>query len=68
MARGEHPRRTPVYGGLLVIAALCGAAALASVRPRLPGAVQIVVYVVLFLLATAGVLMTFRDYSGPQRS
>ncbi|MGI8532050.1 MAG: hypothetical protein ACR2KN_03530 [Geodermatophilaceae bacterium] len=52
-----------MYGSLLVIAALCGAAALASVRPRLPGAVQIVVYVALFLLATAGVLMTFRDYS-----
>jgi hypothetical protein len=61
MARGEHPERTPVYGGLLAVAALIAATAVTVWST--PLAVRIVVYVIGGIAATVGFLMTFRDYT-----
>ena len=61
MARGEHPERTPVYGGLLVVAALIATTAVTVWST--PLAVRIVVYVTGAIAATVGFLMTLRDYT-----
>ncbi|MGY1591135.1 hypothetical protein ACI79D_04065 [Geodermatophilus sp. SYSU D00708] len=66
MARGEHPSWTPVYGGLLIVAAMVGAT-VAWVRGRgLPGWLRAVPVVLALVLALAGWLMTFRDLSNPR--
>jgi UDP-N-acetylmuramyl pentapeptide phosphotransferase/UDP-N-acetylglucosamine-1-phosphate transferase len=65
VARGEHPQRTPVYGGLLIIAAMIGASLVWL--SRLPGALKAVLLVVALVAALAGWLMTFRDLSNPRR-
>lgn len=62
MARGDHPKRTPLYGGLLIIAAmLAGLAVTAWSSP--PVAVRVVVLVVALAAALFGALLTLRDYS-----
>jgi hypothetical protein len=62
MARGEHPKRTPFCGGLLIIAAmLTGVAVTYWWHP--PTAVRAVVLIISVVAALAGVVMTLRDYS-----
>ncbi|MGC4932909.1 hypothetical protein ACLQ3C_04430 [Gordonia sp. DT30] len=61
MARGDHPRRTPVYGGVMIVAALLVAFFVYRADPALW--VQVIVYVVAAVVAVAGFLMTLRDYS-----
>jgi UDP-N-acetylmuramyl pentapeptide phosphotransferase/UDP-N-acetylglucosamine-1-phosphate transferase len=61
MARGEHPERTPLYGGLLVIAAMV-ASAVVTVADS-PLALRLPVYLVSLPAALFGALLTLRDYS-----
>ena len=65
MARGDHPQRTPVYGGALIVAAMSGATAVTMAT--VPVALRVAVYVVAMMAAVVGVLMTFRDLSQPPR-
>jgi UDP-N-acetylmuramyl pentapeptide phosphotransferase/UDP-N-acetylglucosamine-1-phosphate transferase len=65
MARGDHPRRTPVYGGLLIVAAMVGATLVWT--GDLPRWLTTVLLVLALLVAIAGWLMTFRDLSNPRR-
>ena len=60
MARGDHPKRTPFYGALMLFGAFmaCGLASSIDITW-----VSIVIYVVAVIVAFAGFLMTFRDYS-----
>jgi UDP-N-acetylmuramyl pentapeptide phosphotransferase/UDP-N-acetylglucosamine-1-phosphate transferase len=64
MARGDHPMRTPVYGGLLIVAAMIGA----TLVWQHVGIVWLrdVLLVVALVAALAGWLMTFRDLSNPR--
>ncbi|SDC44677.1 hypothetical protein SAMN05660690_1473 [Geodermatophilus telluris] len=66
MARGDHPRRTPVYGGLLIAAAMVGATLVVVEGAGLPTPVRAVLLVLAGLTALAGWLMTFRDLT-PRR-
>jgi len=65
MAIGDHPMRTPVYGGLLIVAAMLGATWVwqSGVRVWLRDALLILALVA----ALAGWLMTFRDLSPSRR-
>jgi UDP-N-acetylmuramyl pentapeptide phosphotransferase/UDP-N-acetylglucosamine-1-phosphate transferase len=65
MARGDHPMRTPVYGGLLIVSAMVGATIVwqAGLVPWLRTALMLLALVV----AIAGWLMTFRDLSRARR-
>jgi hypothetical protein len=60
MARGDHPQRTPVYGVLLIYAALflfwLGSTLHMS-------GLSIALWAVGIATAAIGWLMTFRDYS-----
>lgn len=66
MARGEHPERTPFYGGLLVVAAML-AGLTVQVWTQPPTAVRIVVLVLALVAAIVGVGMTLRDLTPPRR-
>lgn len=59
MARGEHPQRTPVYGGGLIVAAML--IGLLISRVAVPTPVRLIVFLVCLVMALVGVLMTFRD-------
>jgi hypothetical protein len=61
VARGEHPERTPLYGGLLVIGAMV-ASAVVTVTGT-PTGIRIPVYVVSLFAGLFGALLTLRDYS-----
>ena len=65
MARGDHPMRTPVYGGLLIVGAMVGATLVwqAGLVPWLRTTLMLLALVA----AIAGWLMTFRDLSRPSR-
>ena len=65
MGRGDHPRRTPVYGGLLIVAAMIGAT---LVWQHL-GVIWLrdALLVLALVAALAGWLMTFRDLTPPRR-
>ena len=65
MGRGDHPRRTPVYGGLLVVAAMVGATVVWV--NDVPGWLTTVLLIVALVTALAGWLMTFRDLTPPRR-
>jgi UDP-N-acetylmuramyl pentapeptide phosphotransferase/UDP-N-acetylglucosamine-1-phosphate transferase len=67
VARGEHPRRTPVYGGLLIVAAMVGATVVWTQGGGLPGWLRATLMVLTLPVAIAGWLMTFRDLSNPRR-
>ena len=66
MGLGDHPMRTPVYGGLLIVGAMLGATAVW--QGGLPTWPRNVLLVVALLAALAGWLMTFRDLSPSRRS
>ena len=65
VARGDHPMRTPVYGGLLIVAAMIGA----TLGWQHVGVVWLrdVLLVMALVAALAVWLMTFRDLSNPRR-
>jgi UDP-N-acetylmuramyl pentapeptide phosphotransferase/UDP-N-acetylglucosamine-1-phosphate transferase len=65
MGRGDHPRRTPVYGGLLIVAAMVGATVVWV--NDVPGWLTTVLMLVALVAALAGWLMTFRDLTPPRR-
>ena len=65
MGRGDHPRRTPVYGGLLIVAAMVGATG--GWVNDVPGWLTTVLLLVALVAALAGWLMTFRDLTPPRR-
>ncbi len=65
MGRGDHPRRTPVYGGLLIVAAMVGATVVWV--NDVPGWLTTVLLLVALVTALAGWLMTFRDLTPPRR-
>jgi len=65
MARGDHPMRTPVYGALLIIAAMLGATW--AWESGLPIWLRNSLMVLALIAALAGWLMTFRDLSPPPK-
>lgn len=60
MARGDHPERTPFYGGLLIVSAML-AGLLVGVWTHPPFAVKVIVLVAALLAALTGCVMTLRD-------
>ncbi len=67
MARGDHPMRTPVYGGLLIAAAMIGATLAASGGGSWPGWARVLCYAVAVVAILAGALLTLRDRTPPRR-
>ena len=67
MARGDHPMRTPVYGGLLIAAAMIGSTLVVADGAGWPGWLRAVLLVLALLTAIGGWLMTFRDLPGTRR-
>jgi UDP-N-acetylmuramyl pentapeptide phosphotransferase/UDP-N-acetylglucosamine-1-phosphate transferase len=65
MAIGDHPMRTPVYGGALIVGAMLGATWVWE--GSLPTWLRDMLLVVALLAALAGWLMTFRDLSPSRR-
>jgi UDP-N-acetylmuramyl pentapeptide phosphotransferase/UDP-N-acetylglucosamine-1-phosphate transferase len=65
MAIGDHPMRTPVYGGLLIVGAMLGATVVW--QAGLPSWLRDVLMVAALVAALAGWLMTFRDLSPSRR-
>jgi len=65
MAIGDHPMRTPVYGGLLIVAAMLGATW--AWQSGLPVWLRDALLVLALIAALAGWLMTFRDLSPSRR-
>jgi hypothetical protein len=62
MARGDHPERTPLYGALVIVAAMmAGLAVTAWSTP--PAAVRVPILILALIAALAGTLMTLRDNS-----
>lgn len=67
MARGDHPMRTPLYGGLLVAAGMIGATVVVGQGDRLPGWATVAALVVAVVACLAGALLTLRDRTPPRR-
>jgi UDP-N-acetylmuramyl pentapeptide phosphotransferase/UDP-N-acetylglucosamine-1-phosphate transferase len=65
MALGDHPMRTPVYGGLLIVGAMLGATWVW--QGGLPTWLRNSLLVLALIAALAGWLMTFRDLSPSRR-
>jgi UDP-N-acetylmuramyl pentapeptide phosphotransferase/UDP-N-acetylglucosamine-1-phosphate transferase len=65
VAMGDHPMRTPVYGGLLIVAAMLGATVVW--QGGLPTWLRDVLLVLALIAAVAGSLMTFRDLTPSRR-
>ena len=65
MALGDHPRRTVVYGALLIVAAMVGATL--AWEAALPGWLTTVLLVLALLMALTGWVMTFRDLTPRRR-
>jgi UDP-N-acetylmuramyl pentapeptide phosphotransferase/UDP-N-acetylglucosamine-1-phosphate transferase len=55
----QHPQRTPVYGGVLIVTAMI----VATVVVMAPTWVRIPVWVLCLVAALVGIVMTFRDWS-----
>jgi UDP-N-acetylmuramyl pentapeptide phosphotransferase/UDP-N-acetylglucosamine-1-phosphate transferase len=66
VARGDHPMRTPFYGGLLIVAAMLAAVAVTAwTHPST--LVRGIVLVVALVAALVGVGLTLRDLTPPRR-
>jgi UDP-N-acetylmuramyl pentapeptide phosphotransferase/UDP-N-acetylglucosamine-1-phosphate transferase len=61
VAPDGNPRRTPLYGGVLIVLAMVAATVVTETRT--PLGVRVVVYLLALGAAGAGALMTLRDYS-----
>ncbi|WP_405138610.1 hypothetical protein [Nocardia sp. NBC_01388] len=57
---GQHPQRTPFYGVLMLLTVMISGL---WVRDLPWLALQVIAWIVLFIIGVAGFLMTFRDYS-----
>ena len=66
MARGDHPMRTPVYGVLLIVAAMV-AGTVVSVWTHPAHWVKVVVLLACLVAWLAGLLMTLRDLTPSRR-
>jgi UDP-N-acetylmuramyl pentapeptide phosphotransferase/UDP-N-acetylglucosamine-1-phosphate transferase len=65
VALGDHPRRTVVYGGALIIAAMVGATFVW--QAALPGWLTAALLALTLVMALVGWLMTFRDLTPSRR-
>lgn len=65
MALGDHPRRTVVYGALLIVGAMVGATLVWEAH--LAGWLTVVLLVAALVAALVGWVMTFRDASPRRR-
>ncbi len=60
MGRGEHPERTPVYGGALMVGAMVVSTVVTALG--VPVGVRVAVYLLSLVAAIAGFVLTLRDY------
>ena len=67
MARGDHPMRTPAYGGALIVAAMVGATLVMSGGRSWPAWTRTVVLAVAIVAILVGALLTLRDRTPPRR-
>ena len=67
MARGDHPMRTPAYGGLLIATAMIGATLVVANGARWPAWTRGVVLTLAVIAILAGALLTLRDRTPPRR-
>ena len=67
MARGDHPMRTPVYGGLLIAAAMVGSTIVVSEGQGWPAWTRVVTLTVAVVAILVGALLTLRDRTPPRR-
>jgi UDP-N-acetylmuramyl pentapeptide phosphotransferase/UDP-N-acetylglucosamine-1-phosphate transferase len=67
VARGDHPRRTPVYGGALIVLAMLLGVLVMTGGVAWPGWLKAVLLVLALLVAIAGWLLTFRDLTPSRR-
>ena len=67
MARGDHPMRTPVYGGLLIAAAMIGSTIVVSEGQSWPAWTRVVTLAVAVVAILVGALLTLRDRTPPRR-
>jgi UDP-N-acetylmuramyl pentapeptide phosphotransferase/UDP-N-acetylglucosamine-1-phosphate transferase len=67
MARGDHPMRTPVYGGLLIAAAMIGATVVVANGQGWPSWTRVVVLTAAVIAILVGALLTLRDRTPPRR-
>lgn len=67
MALGDHPRRTVIYGALLIVGAMVGATVVWEAGEGLPAWLRDGLLVLALPVALVGWVMTFRDLS-PRRS
>ena len=66
MARGDHPMRTPVYGGLLIAAAMIGATLVVTYGQSWPSWTRPVVFSAAVLAILVGAGLTLRDRTPPR--
>jgi hypothetical protein len=66
MARGDHPMRTPAYGGLLIAAAMIGSTLVVGYGGSWPGWTRTVVLAVAVAAILVGALLTLRDRTPPR--
>lgn len=67
MARGDHPMRTPVYGGLLIAAAMIGSTLVVRYGQHWPGWTRPAVLTAAVLVILVGAGLTLRDRTPPRR-
>jgi H+/Cl- antiporter ClcA len=67
MARGDHPMRTPAYGGLLIAASMVGATLAVAHGQSWPSWARSVVIAVAVVAILVGALLTLRDRTPPRR-
>jgi hypothetical protein len=67
MARGDHPMRTPVYGALLIAAAMIGSTLVVADGQGWPGWTRAVVLTVAVVAILVGAVLTLRDRTPPRR-
>jgi UDP-N-acetylmuramyl pentapeptide phosphotransferase/UDP-N-acetylglucosamine-1-phosphate transferase len=67
MALGDHPRRTPVYGGLLIAAAMVGATLVVAGGSGWPPWARTALLLLALAAGITGWLLTFRDATPRRR-
>jgi hypothetical protein len=66
VARGDHPMRTPVYGALLIAAAMIGSTLAVGQGTDWPAWARVVVLTVAVLAILVGAGLTLRDRTPPR--
>jgi UDP-N-acetylmuramyl pentapeptide phosphotransferase/UDP-N-acetylglucosamine-1-phosphate transferase len=67
MARGDHPMRTPVYGGLLIVSAMIVSTLVVAYGQGWPAWTRVVVLTVAVAVILVGALLTLRDRTPPRQ-